>query len=141
MTPAISTALVSYLLPLAASAALGAGVWALTKLAAVLKTKAHGNKVFTVLGILTTHADAVVANMSATLLPIIREAAKDGVLSPSEVATLRTTALAKLKESLGTEGIAAVQEVLGVVAPSLDSFLSGFLETRVAALPKTQLPT
>lgn len=140
MKQTLITILVQVVLPLAASGAFAAAIWALTKLSTVLKTKADGNKLVACLATLTVHADTVVSNIQATLIPVIKKDAADGALSATEVAQLRTAALAKLKESLGTEGVAAIQDVVGILAPSLDSFLSGFIETRVAALgPKTAL--
>lgn len=73
----------------------------------------------------------VVAHSEAELRPIIQKAAADGTLIPSEGAEIKAKALEIFKREMGTEGMAALKEVLG---GSIDIFLSGLLERVLVSL-------
>lgn len=135
MKDALSSALVQYLLPLAASALFAAGVWAVAKLGTLLGARAKDSKLNAALVRLTVAVDSIVHDLEATLKPKLAAATADGVLTTAEISNLRTVALTRLKDDMGSEGLKALRDCMGIFAPSLDTFLLGFIETRVKAIP------
>lgn len=77
-------------------------------------------------------AEAVVADLNATLKPALAEATADGKVTPEEAAKLRALALERMKALLGTAGLAGVTGVLGIGAAAVDGYLSSVVEKKVA---------
>lgn len=78
-------------------------------------------------------AELVVADLNATLKPLILEAAKDGNVSPEEWAKLKATAMERVKVLLGQEGLASLTGILGIGASAAETYLSGAIEKAVEA--------
>lgn len=115
--------------------------WVLTQLGRKLGAQAGESKLAAVGTRFTLFAQAVVADLEATLKPELAKATADGELTQAEIAHLRTIALARLKALAGEKGLGELQAVIGIAAPQVDAFLSGLIERAVATLPRDAAPT
>ena len=85
--------------------------------------------------------DLVVADLNATMKAEILAATADGVVTPEEGAKLKAEAMSRVKALLAKNGVKELEAALGILAPSLESLLSGLVESavarsKVAASPK-----
>lgn len=83
-------------------------------------------------------AEVVVRDLGATLRPKLVAALADKKLSTDEIRQLRDEALRRMKELAGETGVEELKATLRIVAPSVDTYLFGLVETAVA---KTRMPT
>lgn len=129
-----------YLLPPILTA-LGVGAaWVLTQLGLWISAKWGESKLAQATMRVTHFASVIVADIEATVRPEIQKALADGELSAEEGKRLKETAMARLKEMLAKEGLAELKGVVGVFAPTLESYLSGVIERAVSALPGREPP-
>lgn len=78
-------------------------------------------------------AEGVVADINATMVPELASALADGVITDAEAKHLRETAMNRLKEQLGTRGLAELSGVLGIGGKALEQYLAGVVEKKVEA--------
>ncbi|MBZ4402447.1 hypothetical protein [Myxococcus sp. AS-1-15] len=104
---------------------IAAALLALTK---KLNAQAGESKLAAIFARATSLSEAVVRDIEVTLKPLLEAKVADGVLTKAELDELKAAALAKLKESLGANGLAELQQVLKLSAGSVGTFLSGLIE-------------
>lgn len=71
----------------------------------------------------------IVADLEATLRPVLKDVTSDGKLTLEEARRIKGTALNDLKRALGAEGLEQVVQVIGIERPAIDQYLSGEIET------------
>ncbi|WP_426730255.1 hypothetical protein [Myxococcus faecalis] len=101
---------------------------ALLALTRKLNAQAGESKLAAIFARATSLSEAVVRDIEVTLKPLLAAKVADGVLTKAELDELKAAALAKLKESLGANGLAELQQVLKLSAGSVGTFLSGLIE-------------
>jgi hypothetical protein len=130
---------VKYIVPPLATLVASGGAWALGQLALWLKSKTDASKTMLALSQLAYLAELVVADVEATLRPLVKEFSADGQMAPEEAAKLKAAAVERLKALAKERGFLEAQKLLEAMAPSLAPFLSGIVERAVAALPREPL--
>lgn len=139
----LNTLLVQYALPLGAFAFCAAGTAVLVFVAKHFNLSNAKTGWGKALGVVAVSAEAIVNDFEATIVPELKEACADGKLTPVEIARLRNDALARLKATVGPLVLKVLQAGLGGTAGTLDGFLLGIIEKKVAELtstPATVLP-
>lgn len=132
---ALTAAFIQYVLPVLITAIAGGLGWVLVQLGLFIKAK-WGESKIAMIAVRVEHlAEIVVADIEATLRPKIAAAAADGQLTAEEGADLKKTAMERLKAMLAERGLLELQGVLGIIAPQVDTYLSGAIEKAVAAKP------
>jgi len=121
------------LLPLLATGLFAGAGWLMAKLIAYLSAKGEHTKLAAAGLKVAMLADAVVADLNATVKPELQAALADGKLTDEEKKYLKDLALARLKDMLGKHGLSTIQSVIGVWLPSIDTYLSGVIEQSVSA--------
>ena len=125
-------AILPQLIDMASAALLAGGLWVLRTLNAWLKTKVHNDAAAGALGRLNDAVFTAVKEIQQTYVADLREAAKDGVVTPEELAKAKADAVAKAKSYIGPQGLALLGTVLGSNATTLiDSFIGGKIEAAV----------
>lgn len=127
---------VKYLAPPLLSALGSLLVWVFWKLGQKLDAQASMSKLSAVGARISHLAESVAHELEATLKPELLKATEDGKLTTDEITKLRETALARLRQMIGEKGLGEVVGVLGIVLPSVNTYLSGVIEKAVAGLPK-----
>lgn len=88
-----------------------------------------------VLKLVAAKASVVVAELDATMRPLLVASFADGKLDAAEAAKIKSVAMLKLRELLGTEGVSAIREVIGITTDgALEMFLGGALELALKGL-------
>lgn len=80
--------------------------------------------------------DAIVADLNASLKDELIAASADGTIDDAEKAALKAHAMDRIKATLTERGVKEVATVFGILAPSVDTLLSGLIEKSVAASKK-----
>jgi len=106
-------------LALTGAAALGANY---------LAKRAATSKTFAVLASFWEVVRSTVAHADVELRPALTAALADGRLSPEEGKALKEAAIKLVRAQLGTGGLAALQNVLKVELPGLETYISGAIE-------------
>lgn len=115
--------------------ALGLGLaWLLTTLGTWATSRWKDSKVSLAIARTSHFAGVVVQDIEATLRPAMRAVTVDGKITPEEARHLKEAAMTRLKTMLGEQGLQELSGIVGVFAPSVDAYLSGVIEKRVAAL-------
>lgn len=127
---------VKYLLPPLATLVASGGAWALGQLALWLRSKNEVTKTHLALTQLAFLAEIVVADIEATLRPMVKDLTEDGHITPEEGAKLKAAAMERLVTLAKERGFSEAQKLLEAMAPSIAPFLSGIVERAVALLPK-----
>jgi hypothetical protein len=137
---ALSRAFTQYLLPplaIGLSGLIGAALLSLRRwLEADRKTQLVTRAVLKVDDVMAT----VVADIATHERAALEEAAKDGVVTADEFARLKSVAIERTKAVLGERGVAELQGAMGLGGPALEQYLSGKVETAVAAAPDSARP-
>ena len=120
---AIVPPLVEQLLPLVVTAIGIFASWALNSLRRKLDSEAATGALDSVERVVK----AVVAELDQTLVPQIREASEDGVITDAERAELLATAKTKVLAALGKHGAKEVTRYFG----DLDGFVLSLIEAKV----------
>jgi hypothetical protein len=126
---------IKHVLPIALTGLVGVIVWAVKALAAKLTAEGKATKLQNAESRLALFAAAAVADVEATLRPLVAKASEDGKLTPEEAAELKKAAMDRVKAMLADKGAAEVQAILGIFAPQLEVIISGFIERAVGRLP------
>lgn len=139
MTPDLKSALVGaavqFLLPLAFSGVLTGIVALLGFAVAHAKQSLKSEKAQHFASQLGDMLTAAIAEVRASVEPLVKEAAKDGRITPEEARAIRDAALGKLKAMLGEKGQDLVHKLLGVAQEHADTFLTGLLAAEASKLP------
>lgn len=135
-TSAVYAMFIQYILPVLFTGLAMLLGWALTSLATWLQSRSENSKIAGASSKLVLLTDTIVADLEATMKPVLKAATADGMLTKTEIDTLRATALQRLKEMAGEKGMEAVKDILGVAAPKLEEFLTGLIEMAVARVPR-----
>ncbi len=131
----LSKSFVQIVVPALCTGLAGLLGWAMMALRKKFEAQAEQSKIAAVGTRITHLADVVVADLNATVKPAIVEAAKDGVLTAEEAAKIKSMAMDRLKALIAEKGMAELSGVLGIVAPSIETYLSGLIEQAVAKAP------
>lgn len=99
------------LLPIAATLALAAGAWISASIRKLVKSR----EVLALYTRVERLAELVVQEANQTVIEPAKAAAKDGKLTPAEIITIQTQALARMKTLLGEKGIAELKGAVGDV--------------------------
>lgn len=105
-----------------------------------LNAEADNSKVTQVGNSILIQAEAIVRDLQVTMRPKLEAASSDGKLTDAELSLLKAEALARLKTSLGDSGIKLLQEVFGIAAGSVGSFLSGIVEVALDRMKASRPP-
>lgn len=125
---------IKYVAPILGAATMAVGTWALKKVGDYFNAHAKESKLMAIGAQVTTVAQVAVHNME----PLKQEyaaASADGVITAEEGEKLKKLAMEQIKLSLGTAGLTALKNSMGIGAEALPSFLSGLVEKTVAGLP------
>lgn len=125
---------IKYVVPILGSAVTAVGIWALKKVGDYFSAHAKESKLMAIGAQVTTLASVAVHNMEP-LKAEYAAASADGVITEQEGLKLKALAMEQIKLSLGTAGIDALKNTMGIGAEALPSFLSGLVEKTVATLP------
>jgi hypothetical protein len=126
--------------PAAVALVFGMAVRALHNLATFLDAKTKDSKLASIAGVVAHKAEAIAADLEATLVPELKAASADGVLDKGDREHLRAVAVEKLKQLLGEQGISTVRDVMQVAGDQLNQYLVGAIEKAVDKLPVTVMP-
>lgn len=105
-------------------------VVALGQLVAFLRSKSSESKVASITAVFAEAARSTVAELEVTLVPQVKAALADGVLTPEEGAKIKQAALDTLKTKLPPSLLASAS---GLFGPFLDTWLKGLIERSVSA--------
>lgn len=105
-------------------------VVALGQIVAFLRSKGKESKVASVTAVFAEAAHSVVAELEVTLVPEVKAALADGVLTPAEGAAIKAKAVETLKTKLPPSLLASAS---GLFGPFLDTWLKGLVERSVTA--------
>jgi hypothetical protein len=124
---------VQYLAPVILTAAASALTWLFAQLALKAQAQWQQSKWGAAVSQLALLAKLAVAEVEATLRPLLKEATADGKLTKEEAEKLKAAALAKLIEMAKTHGFEEARKLLETLAPPVVALLSGFIESAVTA--------
>lgn len=99
-----------------------------------VQAKAKNQKLANAIGVVDHLAENIVADLNASMKPQLAVLGEGGVLDAAGKAKLKSTAVASLKASLATNAAKAAEDLLAIVSPSLESYLSGAIEKAVLKL-------
>lgn len=131
MKEQVSQAFMQYILPTLLTVIGSGAAYLLGLLAVYFKARAKDSKFFNVLNRVTTVTQAVVANVNVAIKEQLKTFMEDGVLSEQEKHLLKQTAMTSVKKTLGEQGMAELQSVMGLTADGANEFLSGVIEQAV----------
>jgi hypothetical protein len=105
--------------------------WGGKKLIDFIDAKTKNEAVAGILGRLVGVVQTVVLDVNGTVKAGFIDAAKDGTITATEAAQIKAIAIAKVKEHLGTKGIAEVVTALGIAPAMIDAFIGSHLEAAI----------
>lgn len=108
--------------------------WLSAELQKLISTKVKNAQLQAALLHLQESVIHTVAELEQTLVAAIRLANADGKITDEEKANLAKVALESVKNQLGTNNIAVIQSVLGVL--DIDKFITTRIESEVMRLRK-----
>ncbi len=128
----IIPALIQYVLPVLVTALIPLIGVAIRALAMKWAAEGKESKGKALAARLLLFTDAVVADLNANLKDQLVAASADGTIDDAERAALKAAAMERIKILLADKGMAEVKEVFNIMAPALDTLLSGLIEKAVA---------
>ncbi|MGH8525244.1 MAG: hypothetical protein ACREXY_13865 [Gammaproteobacteria bacterium] len=124
---------VQYILPVLATAIASGLTWVLAQLALKIQAEWSQSKWGAAMTQLALLAKSAVAEVEATLRPLIKEAAADGSISKEEAEKLKKAAIDKLVEMAKVQGFEEARKLLETLAPPVLALVGGFIESAVSA--------
>jgi len=124
------TDLITTAAPYAASIITGLVSWGLYEISKYVRSKTKNELALTALEQISATVETTVKDLQQTLVPAIKQAAADGVISGQDAAHLRATAVSKIKAQLQPKLIKNAE----VLISDVDALINALIEKNVLEL-------